>query len=173
MNLEFLKDKFKLSELAQYYFVSFAILLVSWGLLWGIGIEFVNLVFFILAYVWHFTLQTPGLKEKVIKSQRKSSFLSVIVYFNHYLQVLASSKLAQEGKKAQFRKLIGTALVRALSPLLFVLLLLILGGGGNVVFAFLGSFVFECQYYLLKTTLTGKANQENGTDSSSAENSPE
>ena len=96
------------------------------------------------AFIWHFALMTPGLKEKVMTSHHKLSFLAVVVRINHYLQIFIN-----------FKKLPYTSsFIRALSPGLFTFMLFILGGTGNILFTFFGSLVFELIYiYMKKNTL--------------------
>ncbi|MEQ1623027.1 MAG: hypothetical protein ABL919_16655, partial [Methylococcales bacterium] len=66
----------QLSDLSKYYFLSLITLLLAWGLLSFIDLEFLNLIFFLMAFVWHFALLAPGLKQKVLTSHHRLSFLS-------------------------------------------------------------------------------------------------
>lgn len=126
----------RLTLLSQYYIISMVGLIVGWSLLSLIELDFINTVFFMTAYVWHFALVTPGLREKVLIHNHKFSFLSVAVRINYYLQLFINIK------KIPF----STSLVRALSPCIFTFLLFIFGGSGNLLFTLLGSFCFECIY---------------------------
>jgi hypothetical protein len=129
----------RLSVLSKYYFTSMISFFLCWGILTLIGLDFLNTLLFILAFIWHFTLLTPGLKEKVIISKQRFSFLSVVVRINYYLQLFI--------KIDKFR--FGPSIIRAISPVLFVLLLKVAGGNGNVLFALLGSVSFEFFYRLI------------------------
>jgi hypothetical protein len=130
----------KLSILSKYYIVSFANLAVWYGLISLIGVYFVDQIFFLTAFVWHFALQTPGLREKVMTNHHKLSFLAVIVRLNHYLQIFINIK----------RLPYASSFIRAISPVLFTLLLFLLGGHGNVLFTLIGSFCFEVVYVYVK-----------------------
>ena len=134
----------KLSLHARYYLISFANLGICWGVLALLNIDFLNVIFFLTAFVWHFALVTPGLKEKVMTHHHKLSFLAVVVRLNHYLQLFINVK------KVPF----SSSFVRALSPAAFTFLLFIVGGGGNLLFTLLGSFCFEVIYLLVKTKTT-------------------
>lgn len=130
----------KLSIHSQYYLLSFLNLAIFWGILTIFQIEFINIIFFLTAYVWHFSLQTPGLKEKVMTNHHKLSFLAVVVRVNHYLQLFINVK----------RLPYASSFIRAISPASFTFLLFILGGAGNIAFTLLGSFCFEVMYIVLK-----------------------
>jgi hypothetical protein len=130
----------KLSPLAQYYFKSIASFLVIFGILNLINVEYINQLFFMVCFIWHFTLNTPGLKEKMLTNKKQRySFLNVIIRINYYLQLFIKTE------KIPF----GTALVRAISPMLFIFFLKVVGGNGNILFALLGCFSFELTYQLL------------------------
>ena len=92
------------------------------------------------AYIWHFSLLTPGLKEKVMSSHHRLSFLAIVVRVNHYLQIFINIK----------RLPYASSFIRALSPGLFTFLLFLLGGSGNILFTLLGSFLFEVIYIVMK-----------------------
>lgn len=130
----------KLSLHAKYYLMSFLNLGVCWGILALLNIDFLNVIFFLTAFVWHFALVTPGLKEKVMTHHHKLSFLAVVVRLNHYLQLFINLK------KVPY----SSSFIRALSPVTFTFLLFILGGGGNLLFTLLGSFCFEVIYLIIK-----------------------
>jgi hypothetical protein len=130
----------KLSILAKYYLISFINLGLCSAILLVINVEFINLIFFLTAFVWHFALQTPGLKEKVMTNHHRLSFLAVVVRVNHYLQVFINLKNIPYA----------TSFIRAISPAMFIFLLFILGGSGNILFTLLGSFCFEVVYVIVK-----------------------
>jgi hypothetical protein len=126
------------SELSRYYIKSMLSFLLFWIILVVLKIDYLNIVFFILTYIWHFTLLTPGLKEKMLVRKQRFSFLNVIIRINYYLQLFIKIKNVP----------FGPALVRSISPLLFIFILMTAGGNGNFIFAVLGSFSFEMSYYL-------------------------
>lgn len=130
----------KLSILSKYYIISFVNLGICFGVVYLIASDFVDQIFFLTAFVWHFSLQTPGLREKVMTNHHKLSFLAVVVRLNHYLQIFINIK----------RLPYAPSFVRAISPALFTFLLFILGGHGNIIFTLLGSFCFEVVYVLVK-----------------------
>lgn len=130
----------KLSILSKYYIISFVNLGICFGVIYLIGSHFVDQIFFLTAFVWHFSLQTPGLREKVMTNHHKLSFLAVVVRLNHYLQLFINIK----------RLPYASSLIRAISPVLFTFLLFILGGHGNIIFTLLGSLCFEVVYVFLK-----------------------
>ncbi len=123
----------KITDLTKYYAISFSGAILFWFAMILVNAEFVDLIFFMTAYVWHFALLAPGLKEKILSSKQKYSFLSIIIRLNHYLQLFINLK------KLPYT----SSFIRALSPLLFTLLLLMSGGGGNLLFTILGSAIFE------------------------------
>lgn len=130
----------KLSVLSKYYLISFATLAVCFGIIVLIDFNFIDQIFFLTAFVWHFSLQTPGLREKVMTNHHKLSFLAVIVRLNHYLQIFINVK----------RLPYASSFIRAISPVLFTFLLFILGGHGNILFTLIGSFCFEVVYVYAK-----------------------
>lgn len=130
----------KLSILSKYYIISFLNLGICFGIIYLAGINFLDQVFFLTAFVWHFSLQTPGLKERVMTNHHKLSFLAVVVRVNHYLQIFIHAKHLPNA----------SSVIRAISPALFTFLLFILGGHGNILFTLLGSFCFEVVYVLVK-----------------------
>lgn len=135
----------KLSPLAIYYLKSIGSFFVFFGILNLIGIDYINQLFFMVCFIWHFTLNTPGLKEKMLTNKKQRfSFLNVIVRVNYYLQLFIKTE------KIPF----GAALVRAISPMLFIFFLKVVGGNGNILFALLGCFCFELTYYLLNRKTT-------------------
>jgi hypothetical protein len=135
----------KLSLRAKYYLLSFVNVGFFCAILLLLQIEFINIIFFLTSYVWHFSLQTPGLKEQVMTKHHKLSFLAVVVRVNHYLQLFINIK----------RLPYASSFIRALSPALFTFMLFILGGAGNMLFTFLGSLCFEVMYQILKKKMDG------------------
>lgn len=152
----------KLSALSRYYSISMFSFLIWWSVLYLLRIEFINILFFMTSFVWHFTLLTPGLKEKMLTQKQRFSFINVVVRVNYYLQLFIKIK------KWSF----GSSLVRALSPLIFTLLLVIAGGSGNILFTLMGSLAFETAHYLMtkKTIAAGPADPEIPPAIPSAEN---
>jgi hypothetical protein len=130
----------RLSVLARYYLISFLNLSVCSAILLIIDVEFINIIFFLTAFIWHFALQTPGLKDKVMTNHHKLSFLAVVVRLNHYLQIFINLK------KVPY----ASSFIRALSPAMFTFLLFILGGAGNILFTLAGSIAFEVVYLIAK-----------------------
>lgn len=129
----------QLSDLSKYYFLSLVTLLIAWGLLSLIDLEFLNLIFFLMAFVWHFALLAPGLKQKVLTSHHRLSFLSVVMRIDHYLHLFI-----------RFKKIpYSSALIRAFSPFFFCFLLFVFGGSGNLLFTLLGSLIFELMYFVV------------------------
>ncbi len=136
----------KLSILAQYYSLSMFSFFLCWSILSLLNTEFINSLFFTMSFVWHFTLMTPGLKDKMLTKNQKFSFINVVVRINYYFQVFIKIN------KTPF----GPAIVRAISPMLFTLFLMIVGGSGNAVFTLLGSVCFELTHYLLTNKCLSK-----------------
>ena len=129
----------KLSIHAKYYIVSFFIVGICWMILSLLQVEFVNITFFLTAFIWHFALLTPGLKEKVMTNHHKLSFLAIVVRMNHYLQIFINVKRFPHSP----------SFIRGLSPAIFTFLLFVLGGNGNILFTILGSVCFEASYLMI------------------------
>ncbi|MFA6236954.1 MAG: hypothetical protein WC635_06465 [Bacteriovorax sp.] len=142
----------KLSELSQYYILSMFSFFIWWSALYLFDVEFINILFFMTAFVWHFALLTPGLKEKMLTKKQRFSFINVVVRINYYLQLFIKIK------KVSF----GPSIVRAISPVLFTLLLVIAGGSGNILFTILGSASFEVAHYLLSKKITSVPPDDSG-----------
>lgn len=138
----------KLTERSKYYIVTFLPLGIFWILLTLINIEFENIVFFVMAYVWHLSLQTPGLRDMVIKSHGKLSFLGLMVKLNYYLQLFINFKNLP----------FASGIIRSFSPLLFALVINFLGGVGSILFTLLGSFLFEVIYFAYKKWIGKETN---------------
>ena len=130
----------KVSALSRYYFFSFVTLAIIWLVLSLMDVNFLDIVFFVTAFVWHFSLLAPGLKEKILATNQKYSFISVMVRVNHYLQLFINLKKVPHS----------SAFVRAISPFLFCLFLLVFGGCGNLLFTLLGSLCFEILYLVIR-----------------------
>lgn len=134
----------KLSALSRYYIISMISFFICWSLLLALKIEFINILFFMTSFIWHFALLTPGLKEKMLTKKQRFSFINVVVRTNYYLQLFI--------KIERFK--FGSSIVRAFSPLFFTLMLVIVGGSGNILFTILGSIAFEMSHYLLGKKVT-------------------
>lgn len=135
-----------LSPLARYYVKYILSFLIFFGILNLLGIYYNDQMFFIVTYIWHFTLMTPGLKEKMLTKKQRFSFLNVIVRINYYLQLFIKTDKVPFG--------IGPSLVRSISPLLFIFILKVVGGNGNMIFAFLGCAAFESIYWFTEKKAT-------------------
>lgn len=129
----------RLSVLAKYYLISMISFIVCWSIFSILDVEFINALFFMMSYVWHFTLLTPGLKDKILTKKQRFSFINVVVRTNYYLQLFIKIK------KIPF----GPSIVRAISPMFFTFVLMVVGGSGNIFFTFLGSVCFEGTHYFL------------------------
>jgi len=129
----------KLSPLAQYYVKYISSFFVFFGFLNLLNVFYNNQLFFMVGYIWHFTLMTPGMKEKMLIKKQRFSFLNIIVRVNYYLQLFIKTSKVPFG--------IGPALVRSIAPLLFIFFLLVVGGNGNFLFAVFGCAAFETVYY--------------------------
>jgi hypothetical protein len=136
----------RLSVLARYYLISMVSFFICWSMFSLLKIEFVNTLFFMTSYVWHFTLLTPGLKEKMLTKKQRFSFINVVVRTNYYLQLFIKIK------KVPF----GPSIVRAISPMLFTFILMVVGGSGNILFTLLGSISFEATHYFLSRNSSTK-----------------
>ncbi len=98
-----------------------------------------------MSYIWHLALTIPGMKERVLISYHRLSFLSVIIRLNHYLQMFIKLK------NIPYQ----SSLIRMISPLVFTLLISFIVGQGSILFTLLGSIVFEVIYILVtKNTFT-------------------
>lgn len=142
----------RLSILSRYYLISMLSFFIFWSIFTLLNVEFINTLFFVTSYVWHFTLLTPGLKEKMITQKQRLSFISIVVRINYYLQLFIKID------KVPF----GPAIIRAISPVLFTIALMVVGGSGNILFTLLGSICFEGTHYFLsrQPTSTPPADSE-------------
>lgn len=136
----------------QYYLVHFLLMVFFFLVARFFEIHFSNTVFFLLAYAWHFTLETPGAKEAWVKSKKRFSFITMVFRFNHYLLIYAASF---ENKLPKFAKKIKAGVVRGCSPFLFALTLIFFGGAGNILYVLLGSILFEMCQALFRKSLGG------------------
>ncbi len=130
----------KFTTRVKFYAVSFSTAMLFWGILALSQVEFINIVFFLTAYVWHMALLTPGLKEDVMTKHHKLSFLAIIVRGNHYLQIFINLK----------RLPFASSFIRAISPALFTFLLFLVGGNGSMIFTLIGSLMYEVIYQVVK-----------------------
>ncbi|MDD4973695.1 MAG: hypothetical protein PHY93_05060 [Bacteriovorax sp.] len=144
-----------LSILARYYLISMISFFICWSIFSIFNLEWINALFFMTSYVWHFTLLTPGLKEKMLTKKQRFSFINVVVRTNYYLQLFIKIK------KVPF----GPSIIRAISPLLFTAILLVVGGSGNILFTLLGSVCFEATHYLLSKKSLSKSTSKQPGDS--------
>lgn len=136
----------KLSINTKYYFASIVFGLVFWLLFSFLGVEFINIIFFIMAFIWHFAFLAPEMKDYALKSKNRFSLLTVVFKLNFYLQMFI-----------RYEKFPYTAsFVRAVSPLLFTFILYLFGGSGNLIFTFLGSITFELVYFNILKKIIGK-----------------
>lgn len=140
----------KLTEQSRYYLIHFVTVAAFWLIFILFDFEFVNIIFFVMAYIWHFALMAPGVREKILTGNTRFSFLSVTIRVNHYLQMfLPAHKIPY-----------GPSMVRALSPLIFSFMLLVAGGTGNILFTLAGSFVFEIIFLYLNNKIHFKGSPE-------------
>ncbi len=130
----------KFTPTVKFYAVSFSTAAIFWGILALCQVEFINIIFFLTAYIWHMALLTPGLKDTVMTKHHKLSFLAIIVRGNHYLQMFINLK----------RVPFSSSFIRAISPALFTFLLFLVGGNGSILFTLLGSFFYEVIYLIVK-----------------------
>ena len=107
----------RMSVLSRYYLISMLSFFLFFGLLSLVGLSFIDLLFFSMAFIWHFALLTPGMKEKMLMNKQRFSFLNVIVRVNYYLQLFIKID----------RYSFGPAIVRAISPLIFMFFLIVVG----------------------------------------------
>ncbi len=134
----------------KYYLIHFSVM----GIWFAIGSFYsfllINIVFFMLAYTWHFTLETPGARDVWLKSKKRYSFVAIIFKLNHYLQVYS---VHLEKKLPNFFMRYKSSIVRSVSPMAFCIVLLFFGGSGNIFFVLLGSLIFEMCQALFKLSL--------------------
>ena len=123
-----------------YYSLHFSILILTLISFQLFELLFENQIFFIMAYVWHFTLLTPGAREMMLKSNRKFSFISLVFKMNHYLQI---AFVSIQHKFPQKIVNIKAPILRALSPFFFCAILIFFGVRGELFVVVLGSILFE------------------------------
>ena len=141
----------KFSVNTKYYFFSIVFGLIFWLVLSLLNVEFINAIFFTMAYIWHFAFLAPEMKDYALKSKNKFSLLTVVFKLNFYLQMFIRYEAFPYT----------SSFVRAVSPLLFTFVLYLFGGSGNLLFAFLGSIVFELVYFnVLKKIISKKDDGE-------------
>ena len=157
----------KLSDVNKYYLITFSSLGLMWAIFYLMNFEFMYIVFFIMSYVWHLALTVPGLKDRVLVSYHRLSFLSVIIRLNHYLQMFIKLK------NIPYQ----TSIIRMLSPLIFTLVISVIVGQGSLLFTVLGSIFFEVIYiFVTKNTfnlLSGPSVQDTPPKIPNEEISPE
>lgn len=138
----------KSSAIFRYYAFFFVELLLLWGILSLLSVEFYNIVFFMLAYIWHLTLLTPKLRDQVLTTHNRFSFLSVVIKLNYYLMIFINKK----------NNPIISSIIRALSPFMFITLINSLGGYGNLYWVVFGSVIIELSYIIYKRFIEIKDN---------------
>ncbi len=136
----------KLTINTKYYFVSIFFGLLFWFVLSLLGVEFINSIFFTMAYIWHFAFLAPEMKDYALKSKNKFSLLTVVFKLNFYLQMFIRYEAFPYTP----------SFVRAVSPLIFTFVLYLFGGSGNLIFTFLGSIAFEFVYFLVLKRIISK-----------------
>jgi len=136
----------KFSVNTKYYFLSIVFGLIFWIVLSLLNVEFINSIFFTMAFIWHFAFLAPEMKDYALKSKNKFSLLTVVFKLNFYLQMFIRYEAFPY--TASF--------VRAVSPLLFTFVLYLFGGSGNLLFTFLGSIAFELVYFTMLKKIIGK-----------------
>lgn len=136
----------KFTTNTKYYFLSIVFGFISWLILSLFNVEFINAIFFTMAYIWHFAFLAPEMKDYALKSKNKFSLLAVVFKLNFYLQMFIRYETFPY--TASF--------VRAVSPLIFTFVLYLFGGSGNLIFAFLGSIIFEIVYFNVLKKIIGK-----------------
>lgn len=129
----------KLSIDSKYYGITIPVGILIWFGCSLINISFINIIFCMMAYIWHFSLLAPNVKEKVLKKGNRFSLLSIVFQTNYYLQMFISYP----------KNKIRSSLVRAISPLIFTFVLYFFGGSGNLIFTLIGSLIFESMYSLV------------------------
>ncbi len=112
-----------------------------------LNLNFQDSIFFLLSYLWSFTLLTPGLRDQILKKKNSYSFTSIVFRTNHYLQMLT---LSYEKKIPEYLRKYRNAFTRFLSPFIFALILMLMGGDGSLVFLVLGIVFFELVQLLFK-----------------------
>ncbi len=125
----------------KYYFFHLFILIFSL-----VAVEFLAwpmslFVFWLLSYIWHFTLCTPGAMENYFKSSKKFSFIRMVFKFHYALLVIFNFKKWNHLKPS---------LARSTSPILFALLLALLGGKIEWPSLLFGSLTFELFHHFSK-----------------------
>ena len=102
---------------------------------------FLNQLFFMMAFFWPFTMQYPGLHEKVQINKYRFSTLRLFFFFDS----LFTRFLKQDSPKAL------QIVLRGLAPIILLIAAKITSGTGNILFIFLGFIVFEiCHFFVQK-----------------------
>lgn len=123
----------KTSALTRYYLIYLIEIILIWGVMSLVGIDFYFIIFLMVGFVWPMTLMTPRLKDKVHQTGGRFSFLTVVYKLNHFLQMLINKKNIWYV----------SSVIRLISPLLFIALINIFGGNGEFLPIFIGWFLFE------------------------------
>lgn len=130
----------KASALTRYYLIYLIEIVLVWGIMSVVGIDFYFIIFLMVGFVWPMTLMTPKLKDKVYQTGGRFSFLTIVYKLNHFLQMLINKKNIWYI----------SSVIRLISPLLFITLVNIFGGNGEYPPIFIGWFLFECSHFFLK-----------------------
>lgn len=130
----------KTSALTRYYLIYLIEIVLIWGVMSLVGIDFYFIIFLMVGFVWPMTLMTPRLKDKVYQTGGRFSFLTVVYKLNHFLQMLINKKNIWYV----------SSLIRLISPLLFIVLVNIFGGNGEFLPIFIGWFLFEVSHFGFK-----------------------
>ena len=101
----------------------------------NIKIEYI--LFFLVSYIWNFTLSTPYLFLKIEKPNYRFSFMRSIYILNKFLGEIFSNSSFVISKRV----------IRSISPFIFVCVLAIFFNKINPLWGILGSFIFEVIYY--------------------------
>lgn len=130
----------KTSALTRYYLIYLIEIILVWGVLSIVGIDFYFIIFLMVGFVWPMTLLTPKLKDKVYNSQGRFSFITIVYRMNHFLQMLINKKNIWYV----------TSVIRLISPILFIALINIFGGNGEFLPVLIGWFLFEVSHFVFK-----------------------
>lgn len=102
---------------------------------------FLNQLFFMMAFFWPFTMQYPGLHDKVQENKYRFSTMRLFFFFDSLF-----ARFAKEDSP-QFLKIV----LRGLPPVILLTTARILSGAGNIVFILLGFVLFEfCHFFVQK-----------------------
>jgi hypothetical protein len=110
-----------------------------------LGFGFLNQLFFMMAFFWPFTMQYPGLHEKVQINKYRFSTMRLFFFFD---------SLFTRFSKPESPKALQIVL-RGLAPILLLVTAKIASGTGNILFIFLGFIVFEICHYTVQKVFKG------------------